>query len=229
MQDLVQLESVGKTYHMADIDVSVLQGISLSIREGENISIMGPSGSGKSTLMHIIGCLDVPTVGEYSLSGQSVAGLSESKLAPLRAKYIGFVFQSFNLLPSLSALENVKLPLMYQGVGAREQRIRAIEMLERVGLKERMNHRPAQLSGGQQQRVAIARAIVTNPPLILADEPTGSLDSHSGREILDLFHQLHEDGRTIVVITHDVGVAKESDRIIEIKDGMIKEERQVPV
>lgn len=230
MGDLVKLESVSKTYHMEGIDVPVLRGISLSIQERENVSIIGPSGSGKSTLMNIIGCLDIPSAGEYRLSGRSLAGFSESALAPIRAQYIGFVFQSFNLLPSLTALENVELPLMYQGVETKEQERRAAAMLERVGLKERMNHRPAQLSGGQQQRVAIARAIVANPPLILADEPTGSLDSRSGREILDLFQQLHRDeGRTIVIITHDANIAQESERIIEIKDGLIVEERQVPL
>lgn len=229
MDDLVHLESVSKTYHIADINVPVLQGINLAIHEGEYVAIMGPSGSGKSTLMNIIGCLDIPSEGKYFLSGRLLSESSEGELARVRARYIGFVFQSFNLVGSLNSLENVSMPLMYQGMRAQEQRVRATEMLTRVGLKDRLRHRPSQLSGGQQQRVAIARAIVTDAPLILADEPTGNLDSHAGHDILDLFRQLHEEGHTIVIITHDAQIAEQTERIIEIRDGLLVEDRKVGV
>jgi putative ABC transport system ATP-binding protein len=225
--ELVRLDDIRKTYRMGDVDLEVLHGITLSIDAGEYVAVMGPSGSGKSTLMHIMGCLDVPTSGTYTLAGQSLAGLGEGQLAPVRRKYIGFVFQSFNLLGSLTALDNVALPLLYQGAPRQRQRDLAAQALSLVGLEDRLHHRPSQLSGGQQQRVAIARAVVTDPPFVLADEPTGNLDSHSGQEILGLFDELHRQGRTLVVITHDADVASRADRIVEIRDGVIVGDKKV--
>jgi putative ABC transport system ATP-binding protein len=224
---LIEMEQIRKSYKMADENLEVLKGISLAIEQGDYVAIMGPSGSGKSTLMHILGCLDVPSSGHYFLSGQDIAGLSESKLASIRRKQIGFVFQSFNLLAALNALENVALPLLYQGVSPGEQRERATEALNQVGLGERLHHRPSQLSGGQQQRVAIARAIVTKPPVILADEPTGNLDSHAGQEVLGIFSRLHEAGQTVIMITHDTQVAHHANRIIQILDGNIVSSQEV--
>ncbi|PSR33758.1 MAG: macrolide ABC transporter ATP-binding protein [Sulfobacillus benefaciens] len=227
MMALIEMEQIRKSYKMADENLEVLKGISLTIEQGDYVAIMGPSGSGKSTLMHILGCLDVPSSGHYFLSGQDIAGLSESKLASIRRKQIGFVFQSFNLLAALNALENVALPLLYQGVSPGEQRERATEALNQVGLGERLHHRPSQLSGGQQQRVAIARAIVTKPPVILADEPTGNLDSHAGQEVLGIFSRLHEAGQTVIMITHDTQVAHHANRIIQILDGNIVSSQEV--
>lgn len=224
---LIEMEQIRKSYKMADENLEVLKGISLAIEQGDYVAIMGPSGSGKSTLMHILGCLDVPSSGHYFLSGQDIAGLSESKLASIRRNQIGFVFQSFNLLAALNALENVALPLLYQGVSPGEQRERATEALNQVGLGERLHHRPSQLSGGQQQRVAIARAIVTKPPVILADEPTGNLDSHAGQEVLGIFSRLHEAGQTVIMITHDTQVAHHANRIIQILDGNIVSSQEV--
>jgi putative ABC transport system ATP-binding protein len=224
---LIQMEQIRKSYKMADENLEVLKGISLTIEQADYVAIMGPSGSGKSTLMHILGCLDVPSSGHYFLSGQDIAGLSESKLASIRRKQIGFVFQSLNLLTALNALENVALPLLYQGVSPGEQRERATEALIQVGLGERLRHRPSQLSGGQQQRVAIARAIVTKPPVILADEPTGNLDSHAGQEVLSIFSRLHESGQTLIMITHDAQVAHHTNRIIQILDGNIVSSQEV--
>jgi putative ABC transport system ATP-binding protein len=226
-EPLVGLSDIRKTYRMGDVTLEVLHGITLAIDPGEYVAIMGPSGSGKSTLMHIMGCLDVPTSGTYTLAGQSLAGKSESELAPIRRRYVGFVFQSFNLLGALTALDNVALPLLYQGMPRRRQRELAEQALRRVGLEDRLHHRPSQLSGGQQQRVAIARAVVANPPFILADEPTGNLDSHSGAEILALFDELHREGRTLVVITHDAEVAAHADRIVHIRDGVIVDDKAV--
>jgi putative ABC transport system ATP-binding protein len=224
---LIELTGVAKSYRMAGEDLEILHDISLAVPSGQYLSVIGPSGSGKSTLMHIMGCLDVPTRGSYFLDGQDLTGLSEADLSRVRRQSIGFIFQSFNLLPSLNAVENVTLPLMYQGVPVSEQKVRAESALERVGLAERMHHRPNQLSGGQQQRVAIARALVADAALILADEPTGNLDSHSGAEILNLFSELNGDGRTFVVITHDPAVAERSQRIVEIKDGLVVDDRKV--
>lgn len=224
---LIQMEQIRKSYKMADENLEVLKGISLTIEQADYVAIMGPSGSGKSTLMHILGCLDVPSSGHYFLSGQDITGLSESKLASIRRKQIGFVFQSLNLLTALNALENVALPLLYQGVSPGEQRERATEALIQVGLGERLRHRPSQLSGGQQQRVAIARAIVTKPPVILADEPTGNLDSHAGQEVLSIFSRLHESGQTLIMITHDAQVAHHANRIIQILDGNIVSSQEV--
>jgi putative ABC transport system ATP-binding protein len=206
---------------MDGVRVDALRDVSLSVGQGEFVAIVGPSGSGKSTMMHIVGCLDRPTAGEYRLAGTPVAALGDDALARLRSRTIGFVFQSYNLLPRTTALENVATPLLYQGVGRRERTRRATEALERLGLGDRLKHEPSQLSGGQQQRVAFARAIVTDPALILADEPTGNLDSHSGQDVLALLRELHAAGRTIVLITHDAEVAAAATRQVHILDGRL--------
>ena len=198
-----------------------MAGIELSITNGEFVAIMGPSGSGKSTLMHIIGCLDSPSAGEYYLDGDLVSKLPKSALAGIRNRKIGFVFQSFNLLPHLNVLKNVELPLMYSGLSARKRREQASRILDSVGLSDRLKHKPNELSGGQRQRVAIARAIVNNPSILLADEPTGNLDSGAGGDILAIFNDLHKAGNTVIMVTHDRAVAERADRIIEIRDGMI--------
>ncbi|MCL5066223.1 MAG: ABC transporter ATP-binding protein [Firmicutes bacterium] len=227
MDQFIELERLSKSYRMAGEELQILHQISLSVPSGQYLSVIGPSGSGKSTLMHILGCLDVPSQGRYVLDGRDLTGLSEAALSQVRRQSIGFIFQSFNLLPSLNAVENVSLPLMYQGIPVTQQKERAEAALERVGLRERRHHRPHQLSGGQQQRVAIARALVADAPLILADEPTGNLDSHSGEEILDLFAELNAEGRTFLVITHDPAVASRSQRIVAIHDGTVVEDRKV--
>lgn len=216
---IIELHNVKKTYTLGNTLVKALDGISLGIEEGEMVAITGPSGSGKSTLMHILGCLDTPDSGEYMLNGENVAGLSGDRLAEIRNTRIGFVFQTFNLLPRLSALENVELPLLYaRRHNAKEQ---AAEALRIVGLTDRSHHEPNQLSGGQRQRVAIARAIVTNPAMILADEPTGNLDSRTGEEIMALFESLNQQGRTIVVVTHEPDIAGRCQRAIHIRDGQV--------
>ena len=219
-----EMSGIDKDYIMADEAVHVLRQIDLRVEEGEFLSVLGPSGSGKSTLMNIIGCLDTPTAGRYTLKNREVEELDEQELAQLRSREIGFIFQNSQLLPRLTALKNVELPLIYAGVGRRERRRRAEAMLERVGLRERMDHLPTQLSGGQQQRVAIARALVGNPSILLADEPTGALDQKTGHQIMELFRELNEERRTIIMITHDMNIARHARRIVRIVDGVISEE-----
>jgi putative ABC transport system ATP-binding protein len=220
-EPIIRLEEVSRVYDLGKIQVPALQNVNLDVANGEFLAIVGPSGSGKSTMMNILGCLDRPTSGLYVLDGQPVDELSDDGLAFVRSRSIGFVFQSYNLLPRTSALENVATPLMYQGVGRKERLRRAQAALERLGLGDRLTHEPSELSGGQQQRVGIARALVTEPAMILADEPTGNLDSHSGAEVLDLFRDLHALGRTIVLITHDVDVAAAADRAVHLRDGQL--------
>jgi putative ABC transport system ATP-binding protein len=218
---ILRLQDVGKVYATGSVEVEALRGVSMQVERGEYVAIMGPSGSGKSTLMHILGCLDVPTSGSYDLAGEDVSTMSEAALATVRNRQIGFVFQQFNLLASLPAWRNVELPLCYSGMGRAERKERAMTALERVGLGDRVDHRPGELSGGQQQRVAVARALVTDPALILADEPTGNLDSHSSADVLGLFTELHDQGRTIVLITHEPDVARSAQRIVRILDGQV--------
>lgn len=218
---ILSIRGVTKTYHLEEEDLQVLKGINLDIEKGEFVSIIGPSGSGKSTLMHIIGLLDNPTTGQVILEGQDVARMSEKELAKVRNKHIGFVFQQYNLLARTSALENVELPMFYGGIPIQERQERAMNLLKLVGLEERMHHKPNQLSGGQQQRVAVARALAMDPLILLADEPTGNLDSKTGEEIMKLFHELNKKGNTIILVTHDQTVARQAKRIINIKDGMI--------
>ena len=223
---MIQITNMYKIYTMGENKVTALNGINLHINLHEFVAIVGPSGSGKSTLMNMLGCLDVPTSGSYKLDGQEVSKLKDDKLAEIRNFKIGFIFQKFNLLQKLSALENVELPLVYQGVHSRESRRRAIEALATVSLKERMHHRPSELSGGQQQRVAIARALVTKPPVLLADEPTGALDSKTGIEVMNILKELNSNGNTIILITHDNDLAAEARRIIRISDGEITEDKE---
>ena len=218
-----RMEKINKFYQMGEEQAHILKDIDLTIEEGEYLSVLGPSGSGKSTLMNIIGCLDVATSGQYTLHGRSVDELTEAELARLRSAEIGFIFQNSQLLPRLDAQKNVELPLIYAGVGPRERRRRARELLDRVGLSDRMGHYPNQLSGGQQQRVAIARALVTNPTLLLADEPTGALDQKTGRQVMALFRELNDEGRTIIMITHDMNIAKNARRVVHIIDGELTE------
>ena len=225
---VIELAGARKTYRSGAIEFEALRGIDLRIGTGEYVAIMGPSGSGKSTLMNIIGCLDVLTEGSYHLAGEDVGELDEVDLAEVRNRRLGFVFQQFHLLPALSAWRNVELPLIYRGIPAHERRERAVAALERVGLGERLDNRPGELSGGQQQRVAVARALVGEPALILADEPTGNLDSVSTEDVLALFDELHEQGRTIVLITHELEVAQRARRIAFVKDGLVQSDEVNP-
>ena len=220
-EPIITLDEVSRVYDLGKVQVPALRDVCLDVAKGEFLAIVGPSGSGKSTMMNILGCLDRPTSGRYILDGQAVDELDDDGLAFIRSRSIGFVFQSYNLLPRTSALENVATPLMYQGVGRKERLQRAQVALERLGLGDRLHHEPSELSGGQQQRVGIARALVTEPALLLADEPTGNLDSHSGAEVLQLFRDLHALGRTIVLITHDTDVAAAADRAVHLRDGQL--------
>jgi len=219
---IISIRDLYKIYKMGTQQVNALQGVDFDIRKNEYVSIMGPSGSGKSTLMNIIGCLDTPSTGSYHLNGQDVSHLSDNELAEVRNREIGFVFQTFNLLPRSDCLANVELPLIYAGMRSSERKERAMEMIERVGLTDRMDHKPNELSGGQRQRVAIARALVNNPSILLADEPTGNLDTKTGEEIMRLFEDLYDAGHTIIVVTHEQDVALHSRRIIQLRDGMIE-------
>ncbi|AEJ62238.1 ABC transporter related protein [Spirochaeta thermophila DSM 6578] len=227
MDEVIRLEGVTKTYTMGEVEVQALRGIWLTVRRNEFVAIMGASGSGKSTLMNIVGCLDRPTSGTYYLEGEDVSTLTDDQLADVRGRKVGFVFQTFNLLPRMTALKNVELPLVYAGIPERERRRRAEEALARVDLADRMHHRPNELSGGQRQRVAIARALVVEPAIILADEPTGNLDSRTGLSIMALFQQLHREGVTILMVTHEMDIALHAERIVYLRDGLIRGDERV--
>ena len=229
MSTLVEIKDVCKIYNPGENEVRALDHVNVSIEEGEFVAIIGQSGSGKSTLMNMLGCLDVPTSGLYRLHGTDVSELNDNELSDIRNREIGFVFQGFNLIPNLTALENVELPLIYRGVGKAKRVELARLALEKVGLGHRMNHKPAEMSGGQQQRVAIARAIAQAPPIILADEPTGNLDSRSTQEIMGILKELHEDGRTVILITHDNEIAERAKRVIKIKDGKVEKDSANPL
>lgn len=224
---IIDVRNIKKIYKMGKIEIAAVKDISLDVYENEFVAIMGPSGSGKSTLMNILGCLDTPTSGSYTLNGTLVSTLDDNELARIRNKEIGFVFQTFNLLRGVDALHNVELPLIYSGLSYKERIEMARKTLESVGLRDRINHKPSELSGGQRQMVAIARALVNNPSILLADEPTGNLDSKTGEEILKLFHKLHEDGNTIVMVTHERDVALHAERIIHLRDGVIEYEENL--
>ena len=222
-ETILSMRGIIKRYRMGNEEQTVLAGIDLDVRKGEFVAVLGPSGSGKSTLMNIIGCLDTPTEGRYILHGRDVSGLDEAELALVRSREIGFVFQSFQLLQRQDALQNVELPLIYSGVKPHDRQARAKMMLERVGLGDKLHHFPNQLSGGQQQRVAIARALANQPTILLADEPTGALDQQTGRQVMNLFHDLNEEGNTIIMITHDIGIARHARRIVRLLDGELTE------
>lgn len=224
MQPVIQLTDIRKNYYLGKVVIEVLKGITLHINRNEYVALMGPSGSGKSTLMNIIGCLDTPTSGEYVLNGQAVSGMTDNSLADVRNQEIGFVFQQFHLLPRLTALENVALPLVYAGVPKKERTERAVAVLKQVNLTDRSHHKPNELSGGQNQRVAIARALINHPSIILADEPTGNLDSKTSREIMAIFDAIHAEGNTVVLVTHEEDIAAHAGRIIRLKDGVIEDD-----
>ena len=225
---MIRAENLHKNYLMGRVTVAALKGVDVHIHAGEYVAILGPSGSGKSTLMHILGCLDTPSSGSYHLAGEPVQGLSRNQLARVRNERIGFVFQSFNLLAHATALGNVELPLVYNGSGRRVRQERAAELLERVGLGDRMEHRPNELSGGQRQRVALARALATDPDVILADEPTGNLDTAAGEEVVKLFEELIAEGKTVIIVTHDLEIAHRARRIIQLRDGRIEQDSSPP-
>lgn len=225
---LIEIKNLTKSYSIGDSEIPVLHGINLQIEKNEYVAIMGPSGSGKSTFMNILGCLDTPTSGHYYFNKVDVSNLDDDALSIMRNKEIGFIFQNFNLLPRLNALQNVELPLVYAGTHAHERKEKALKALERVGLSDRIDHKPSELSGGQRQRVAIARALVTNPGILLADEPTGALDSKTGIDIMGLFHELHEDGNTIILITHEQEIADYANRNIYLKDGVVHSDKANP-
>ena len=229
MEPLIRVDSLHKIYNPGENEVRALDGISLTIDRGEFVAIVGHSGSGKSTLMNMLGCLDTPTTGHYYLEGRDVSGLSDNQLSDIRNRKIGFIFQGFNLIANLDAVGNVELPLIYRGIGKQKRRRIAVQALKKVGLGKRRKHRPSELSGGQQQRVAVARAIAAQPPIILADEPTGNLDSRSTVEIMDILKELHGNGRTVIIITHDDDIARQVNRVIRIMDGRVEsDEIQIP-
>lgn len=221
MEEVIHLDNITRHYKVGTVVVKALQGVTISVKRNEFVALMGPSGSGKSTLMNLIGCLDTPTSGKYTLSGQDVSGMNDNELAEIRNKEIGFVFQTFNLLPRATALENVSLPQVYAGISKKAREQRAVEVLEQVDLANRMDHRPNELSGGQKQRVAVARALVNSPSILLADEPTGNLDSKTSIEIMSLLEKLHENGNTIILVTHEEDIAKHAHRIIRLIDGKV--------
>lgn len=225
MNEVIQISHLRKTFRLGDQIINALNDVSLTIHKNEYVALMGPSGSGKSTLMNILGCLDSPSAGSYRLNNTEVAKMTDDQLAHVRNKEIGFVFQTFNLLPRLTALENVALPLIYAGMGAKERQQRAEYVMEQVGLKERMEHKPNELSGGQRQRVAVARALVNNPSIILADEPTGNLDTKTSYEIMSLFQDIHSKGNTVILVTHEEDIAKHARRIMGLRDGLIEYDR----
>ena len=226
MQSIIHLEQIRKSYFMGKQEVSVLKGLNLDINKNEYVALMGPSGSGKSTLMNILGCLDSPTAGRYILNGQDVSKMEDDDLAEVRNKEIGFVFQQFNLMPRLTALENVALPLVYAGISKRQRTEMAMDVIQKVGLEERSHHKPNELSGGQNQRVAIARALVNNPSLILADEPTGNLDTKTSIEIMDIFSKIQASGNTVLLVTHEEDIANHAHRIVRLRDGVIESDKR---
>jgi putative ABC transport system ATP-binding protein len=223
---IIRMDNIRKVYDTGKVKVEALKGIDLDVFPGEFVAIVGPSGSGKSTLMNLLGCLDTPTDGVYEIGGDNVAGVTRDTLAEIRNRRVGFVFQNFNLLPHISAQENVELPMLFGGVSPKDRRARAAEMLTRVGLGDRLDHKPTELSGGQMQRVAIARALAMNPDILLADEPTGNLDTSSGTDIMSIFNELWKTGRTLIIITHDPALAKRASRIVEIRDGQITSDQK---
>ncbi len=226
MQPVIDIQNISKTYLMGDQVVNALRGVSITIQKNEYVALMGPSGSGKSTLMNMLGCLDTPSAGVYMLNNQSVGAMIDAELAEIRNKEIGFVFQTFNLIPRLTALDNVALPLVYAGFSKSKRQAQAQKVLESVGLGDRLDHRPNELSGGQRQRVAVARALVNSPSIILADEPTGNLDSKTSIEIMGLFEEIHRQGNTVILVTHEPDIAQHAHRIIRLKDGLIESDRQ---